>query len=329
MKPLCQKSISLLLILTLLAVYSAFPGSFVSAASVFESAKADYEAAVTAEQEAKGEYDQAQTYYDLAVQKKTDADSAVATATAALDDAKKAASKKVSEIQSDAAADVQKKQTLFDTADTDLTAAKKAASDAKSELETAEANYDKDALDKAVQDAEKAVSDAEEALQNAKDAEAAAQQKYDNAGRDFLSEKAGEAVSVDILTDLFKQNSELQQYVTTEKYEKALSSALTVDNLKKAADFVTECNELRAQYHSLPALKINYRLMCLSATSAAVSSQVVDHAVINQIYGSNNPETDPIWAVGWDDRSVILMLLDGGAWTAKKENLSYRQTFPI
>ena len=36
----------------------------------------------------------------------------------------------------------------------------------------------------------------------------------------------------------------------------------------------------------------------------------------NGIYGSNNPDTDPIWAVGWDDRSVILMLLDGGAWTA-------------
>ncbi|MBQ3349966.1 MAG: hypothetical protein IJG38_06165 [Thermoguttaceae bacterium] len=36
----------------------------------------------------------------------------------------------------------------------------------------------------------------------------------------------------------------------------------------------------------------------------------------NGIYGSNNPETDPIWAVGWDDRSVILMLLDGGEWSA-------------
>ena len=36
----------------------------------------------------------------------------------------------------------------------------------------------------------------------------------------------------------------------------------------------------------------------------------------NGIYGSDNPETDPIWSVGWDDRSVILMLLDGGTWTA-------------
>lgn len=32
------------------------------------------------------------------------------------------------------------------------------------------------------------------------------------------------------------------------------------------------------------------------------------------IYGNQNPEKDPIWAVGWDHRSVILMLLDGGKW---------------
>ena len=34
------------------------------------------------------------------------------------------------------------------------------------------------------------------------------------------------------------------------------------------------------------------------------------------IYGNENSETDPIWSVGWDYRSVILMLLDGGKWTA-------------
>ncbi len=34
------------------------------------------------------------------------------------------------------------------------------------------------------------------------------------------------------------------------------------------------------------------------------------------IYGSENPATDPIWSVGWDARSLILMLLDGGKWQA-------------
>lgn len=32
------------------------------------------------------------------------------------------------------------------------------------------------------------------------------------------------------------------------------------------------------------------------------------------IEGNRNPEKDPIWAVGWDHRSLILMLLDGGQW---------------
>lgn len=32
------------------------------------------------------------------------------------------------------------------------------------------------------------------------------------------------------------------------------------------------------------------------------------------IYGNENPETDPLWAVGWDAKSLLLMLLDGGEW---------------
>ena len=32
------------------------------------------------------------------------------------------------------------------------------------------------------------------------------------------------------------------------------------------------------------------------------------------IYGNKNPETDPVWAMGWDHRSVLLRLLDGGKW---------------
>ena len=32
------------------------------------------------------------------------------------------------------------------------------------------------------------------------------------------------------------------------------------------------------------------------------------------IYGNPNPATDPIWSIGWDHRSLILMLLDGGKW---------------
>ena len=32
--------------------------------------------------------------------------------------------------------------------------------------------------------------------------------------------------------------------------------------------------------------------------------------------GNPNPATDPIWAIGWDHRSLILMLLDEGRWTS-------------
>ncbi|MEA3208743.1 MAG: hypothetical protein QOE70_1800 [Chthoniobacter sp.] len=34
------------------------------------------------------------------------------------------------------------------------------------------------------------------------------------------------------------------------------------------------------------------------------------------IFGNEKPETDPIWSIGWDYRSLILMLLDGGKWHA-------------
>ncbi len=32
--------------------------------------------------------------------------------------------------------------------------------------------------------------------------------------------------------------------------------------------------------------------------------------------GNKNPQSDPVWSLGWDHRSLILMLLDGGTWHA-------------
>ncbi len=34
------------------------------------------------------------------------------------------------------------------------------------------------------------------------------------------------------------------------------------------------------------------------------------------LYGNPDPANDPIWAIGWDHRSLILMVLDGGQWHA-------------
>lgn len=33
------------------------------------------------------------------------------------------------------------------------------------------------------------------------------------------------------------------------------------------------------------------------------------------LYGNADAERDPVWSIGWDDRSLILMLLDGGVWS--------------
>lgn len=43
-------------------------------------------------------------------------------------------------------------------------------------------------------------------------------------------------------------------------------------------------------------------------------NQFTDVRGPGDLLGNPNPETDPIWAIGWDHRSLILMLLDKGQW---------------
>ena len=43
-------------------------------------------------------------------------------------------------------------------------------------------------------------------------------------------------------------------------------------------------------------------------------NQFTDITSRGGIYGAADPEKDPLWAVGWDYKSVILMVLDGGKW---------------
>jgi hypothetical protein len=43
-------------------------------------------------------------------------------------------------------------------------------------------------------------------------------------------------------------------------------------------------------------------------------NQFTDVRGPGDLFGNANPETDPIWAIGWDHRSLILMLLDDGVW---------------
>jgi hypothetical protein len=45
-------------------------------------------------------------------------------------------------------------------------------------------------------------------------------------------------------------------------------------------------------------------------------SQFTDVRGPGGIHGNEHPETDPIWAIGWDHRSLLLMLLDDGRWSS-------------
>lgn len=44
-------------------------------------------------------------------------------------------------------------------------------------------------------------------------------------------------------------------------------------------------------------------------------SQFVEVTGPGGIYGNPNPETDPIWATGWDHRSVMVAVRDNGSWS--------------
>ncbi len=45
-------------------------------------------------------------------------------------------------------------------------------------------------------------------------------------------------------------------------------------------------------------------------------NQFTDVRGPGDLLGNPNPETDPVWAIGWDHRSLLLMLLDEGEWSA-------------
>jgi hypothetical protein len=44
-------------------------------------------------------------------------------------------------------------------------------------------------------------------------------------------------------------------------------------------------------------------------------SEFVEVSGPGGIHGNEHPDTDPVWATGWDRRSVIVMCLDGGKWS--------------
>ena len=43
-------------------------------------------------------------------------------------------------------------------------------------------------------------------------------------------------------------------------------------------------------------------------------NQFTDVAGPGGIYGNSNPDADPVWSIGWDSKSLIFKILDGGKW---------------
>ncbi|MDO4868847.1 MAG: fibronectin type III domain-containing protein [Bacillota bacterium] len=239
-------------------------------------AETDVDAAKAAYEEAKAEYREAN-------QAKTEAQARVDAADEALAGAKADAEQLVAEIRTEAAETLTQKQQAAEDAATQYASAEREYNQAQTEYSDAVAANDIEALTQAVFDAEASASFWRSQLRDAEADLADAQAAYNNVGRAFINEKAGTEVSIEDLAALLKSNNALKDYIGTDKYNKTVESALTVQNLNAAADFVAECNELRAGHGAGP-LKINYRLMILSAVSAGVSSQVHAHAVIEQVY---------------------------------------------
>jgi hypothetical protein len=75
--------------------------------------------------------------------------------------------------------------------------------------------------------------------------------------------------------------------------------------------------------HKIDYLKLDLPSGCLAEWDAKADKwSIVRRAQFTEItgpggiYGSKHPATDPVWSMGWDSRSLILMLLDGGHWRA-------------
>lgn len=270
-------SVALVLALMPLNVGTAF------AETDYEAALRELAEAQAYAEELKAAYESAQAELDSAQTNQNNAEVAYNQAVSAEESARVAFDNSISAAKADSETALNTAKDEEDQAQAELDIATNSRQDAEAALNTARANTDTTALESAVAAAKANVADKTNQVNVAQAALEEAQAQLASVGRDFLNAKAGGGVTLDAIKSLYDANSSVSQYSTTSKYTQELNAALTIEKLNKAADFVDECNTLRAK-HSLAALKINYRLMCLAVTSAAVSSQVVGHVVINAAY---------------------------------------------
>ncbi|MCR4709037.1 MAG: leucine-rich repeat protein [Clostridiales bacterium] len=270
-------SVALVLALMPLNVGTAF------AETDYEAALRELAEAQANAEELKAAYESAQAELESAQTNQQSAEVAYTQAVSVENSARSAFDNSISVAKADSESALNTAKDEEDQAQAELDIATNSRQDAEAALNTARSNTDTTALESAVAAAKANVADKTNQVNAAKAALEEAQAQLDSVGRDFLNAKAGGGVTLEAIKSLYDANSSVSQYSTTSKYTQELNAALTIEKLNKAADFVDECNTLRAN-HSLAALKINYRLMCLAVTSAAVSSQVGGHVVINAAY---------------------------------------------
>ena len=236
------------------------------------------------------------TANDALSKAKKDVDSAKADVTekqAAFDQAKaaydkaKAVADEKDNVLSDAQnkLDAMQKGSLLEKAQKELTDAQNAEDKAQDTYDSAKTKADnaKDTLDSAkaakesaanqVTDAQKAADDASTKAEDAQKALDEAQKNWDEAGKKFIESHLDANQTFDAFINLEKEidakdNNEYAKFLTDSHFTEALNRALRVENLEKDADYIEECNELRAK-NGFDPLLISYSGMQEAAMSAA------------------------------------------------------------
>ena len=176
-------------------------------------------------------------------------------------------------------------QPKLDAAEKELAAAQAAYDQAKNAANLTE-------YDQRIADIENSITKAESELISKEAALKTEEDTYKEAGKQFILSKTMPQLDIDMLTTHFASKEATSPYVTSEYYEKVLDSCFLPDNLLKAADYVDECNSLRAR-HGAGEVLINYRLMLFSAVSAAISAQKNGHVAVKNLGESFSPGIIP------------------------------------
>lgn len=220
--------------------------------------------------------------------------------------------------------DAMQKGSLLEKAQKELTDAQNAEEKAQDAYDSAKAKADnaKNTLDSAktakesaasqVTDAQKATDDANTKVEAAQKALDEAQKNWDEAGRKFIeshldADQTYDAYIKGTIAALAVDNNETLKYMTDPHFTTALNRTLSVENLEKDADFIEECNELRAK-NGLNPLLISYSGMqeaTISAANTSVATNVygvighVGHVGISEVNAEMNKTYPQLENAAW------------------------------